>query len=393
MKIVSKKRMPLSGIKILDLTRYLPFSYGSMLLGDMGAEVIKIEEPSKGDYQRLMYPLKKKEGYVFLSTNRNKKSITLNLKKDEGKKVFFRLAKSADVIFESFRPGVVKKLGIDYETIKKISPQLIYCSCTGYGQTGPYSQRPGHDINYLGVSGILGVTGRETGSPVIPGIPIADMTAGVFSALAISAVLVGQRNCEEGCYIDVSMTDCMVSYMHIYNDALFGKSRRIDPSTGGSIRYNTFKTKDGKFITIGNLEDKFWFNFCDLIGREDLKKYGFETKKEHVYIMEELRNVFHTKTRQEWLTIMNGRDICYGPVNETEEVLEDPQIKHRGMYSHVDHPVEGKIGQISFPIKFSKFPQIIKYPPPRLGEHTEEVLRETGYTTQEIKQLRVLSII
>ncbi len=385
--------MLLEGIKILDLTRLLPFSYGSMLLADMGAEVIKIEQPSVGDYMRWLPPVNKKENYVFLSTNRNKKSITLNLRKAEGKEAFFRLARNADVIFESFRPGVVKKLGIEYESIQKINPKVIYCSCTGFGQSGPYRQRAGHDINYLGVSGVLGVTGRHLGKPVVPGVPVADMTAGVFCALAISAALAGRMSSDEGQYIDISMTDCMVSYMHLFSPALFGTTEVSLAVSGGNIRYETFETKDGKFISFGNLEDKFWFNLCDLIGREDLKECKFEEGQKQGGLMEEIKDLFRSKTREEWLSLMEGKDICYGPVNEVEEIFEDPQIKHRDMHFEIEHPVEGKIGQIGFPIKFSKHSEIFRCPPPTLGEHTEEILKEVGYTAEEIEELRGSSAI
>lgn len=385
--------MLLNGIKILDLTRLLPFDYGSMLLADMGAEVIKVEEPSEGDYMRWSPPLNKKESYSFLLTNRNKKSITLNLKKEEGKKIFFRLVEKADVVFESFRPGVVKSLGIDYETLRGVNPQIIYCSCTGYGQTGPYSQRPGHDINYLGVSGVLGVIGRHAGSPIIPGIPIADMTAGVFCAVAICAALAGRFKSGEGQYIDVSMTDCIVSYLMIHAAASFGKTDLPIPITGGSVCYECFGTKDGKFVSLGNIEDKFWFNFCDLIKREDLKEFKFAKGKKQEDMLEEIRRLFQTRTRKEWLDLFEGEEVCYGPVNDIEEVFCDRQIEHREMYFEIDHPIEGKIGQISFPIKFSNYSKMPQNPPPRFGEHTEDILTTLGYSKEKIEELRKLGVI
>ena len=385
--------MPLTGIKVLDLTRLLPFGYGSMLLADMGAEVIKIEEPTMGDYMRWIPPVNIKENYVFLSTNRNKKSVSLNLKEEEGRDIFCRLATKADVIFESFRPGIVKKLGIDYERIKKINPQIVYCSCSGFGQTGPYSQRAGHDINYLGISGVLGVCGRHLDAPVVPGVPVADMTSGVFCALSICAALAGRVNSKEGKYIDISMTDCMVSYMHVYGAALFGKSPEILPINGGHGRYETFETKDGRFITLGNVEDKFWQNLCDLIDREDLKKYPFEKTSKDKEMLSELRDLFRTKTREEWLSLLDGKDICYGPVNEIDEIFSDPQIKARNMYIEVDHPVEGKIGQIGSPIKFEGESLTVRCPPPRLGENTDEILQECGYSKEEIDKYRKAKII
>ena len=385
--------MLLKGIKILDLTRLLPFDYGSMLLADMGAEIIKVEEPSRGDYMRWVPPLNKKENYLFLLTNRNKKSVTLNLKNDEGKKIFFSLAEKADVIFESFRPGVVKSLGIDYDSTRAINPKLIYCSCTGYGQTGPYSQRPGHDINYGGVSGVLGVTGRHTGAPIIPGVPVGDMTAGVFCALAICAALLDRMNSDEGQYIDISITDCMVPYLAFQAAALFGKSELAVPVTGGSICYETFETKDGKFIAFGNVEDNFWLNFCDFIERADLKEHKSAKDKKQQDMIEDIRRLFRTKTREQWLALLDGKNICYAPVNEVEEVFNDPQIKAREMYFEMEHPVEGKMGQIAFPIKFLKHTRMPKKPSPILGEHTEGILMEIGYTMQQISEFRKAGII
>jgi crotonobetainyl-CoA:carnitine CoA-transferase CaiB-like acyl-CoA transferase len=386
--------MLLEGIRILDLTRLLPFDYGSMLLADMGAEVIKVEDPNVGDYMRWIPPVNKEENYIFLLTNRNKKSITLDLRKDEGKKVFSRLAVDADVIFESFRPGRVKQLGIDYESVKAVNPDVIYCSCTGYGQTGPYSQRPGHDINYLGVSGVLGETGRHTGAPIIPGVPVADMTSGVFCALAICAALIGRKNSGQGQYIDISMTDCMVSYLTLHAAALFGKTELPVSLTGGHIAYETFETRDGKFISFGNVEEKFWLNFCEVIGREDLKEFTPLGKwKKQESAMQELKGLFRTKTRKEWLDLLEGKEICYGPVNELEEVFQDPQIQHREMYFEALHPVEGPIGQVALPIKFSVSPHTPRKPSPRLGEHTEEVLKKAGYSEKQIEDLRNSGII
>lgn len=385
--------MLLEGTKILDLTRLLPFDYSSMLLADMGAEVVKIEDPSIGDYMRWIPPIEKRENYMFLLTNRNKKSVTLNLKNDEGKKIFLRLAQNADVIFESFRPGIVKKLGIDYETIKAVNPTVIYCSCTGYGQTGPYRKRLGHDINYLGISGVLSLTGRHTGAPVIPGVPVADMTAGVFCALGICSALIHRMTSGEGQYLDISMTDCMVSYLVFHAAALFGKTELTFPITGGSACYETFQTKDRKFVSFANLEDKFWFNFCDLIEREDLKEYKLAKGQKREKVLKELKKLFRTKNQKEWLDLFEGEEMCYGPVNELDEVFSDPQIKHRQMYFEIEHPVEGKIGQIAFPIKFSKGSAICKNPPPSIGEHTEEFLKENGYSEKEISDFRKDSII
>lgn len=387
----------LEGIKILDLSRLLPFNYCTLMLADLGAEILKIEEPKIGDYMRWMPPKLKEEGAVFLMANRNKKSMTLNLREEKAKKILRRLVKEYDVLFESFRPGVMKRLGVGYESLKEINPRLIFCSSTGYGQTGPYKDRPGHDMNYISVAGILEATGRHTGAPVIPGIPIADMSIGIFSAFAMLAAIIARNRTGEGQYIDMSMTDCMVSY-NLANIANFIASRQF-PGTeilgiaGENPCYNVFKTKDEKFISLGNIEDKFWINLLKLIGREDLKEYQFATGERQKEAMGELQKVFLTKTRKEWLEVFEGKDICYAPINDVEDMIADPHVRHRGMIQEMEHPVEGKVTTVGIPFNFSETPGKIKTPTPALGQHTEEILEGLGYKDQDIKEMRGKKVI
>jgi len=387
----------LEGIKVLDLSRLLPFNYCTLMLADLGAEVLKIEEPEIGDYMRWMPPKLKKEGAIFLMANRNKKSMTLNLRDEKAKEILRTLVKEYDVLFESFRPGVMKKLGVDYDNLKEINPRLVFCSSTGYGQDGPYKDRPGHDMNYISVAGILEATGRHTGAPVIPGIPIADMSIGIFSAFSILAGVIARDRTGKGQHIDMSMTDCMVSY-NIANIANFIASRQspgleILGISGENPCYNVFKTKDGKFISQGNIEDKFWINLLKLIGREDLKEYQFATGEKKEEVMDELQKVFLTKTRKEWLELFEGKDICYAPINDAEDMMTDPHVQHREMIKEMEHPIEGKVTTVGFPFKFSETPAEIKTPTPTLGQHTEEILKGLGYKDQDIKELREKKII
>ncbi|RJS71916.1 CoA transferase [Methanosarcinales archaeon] len=383
----------LEGIRILDLSRMLPFEYCTMILADLGADVLKIEEPKIGDYMRWIPPKLKEENAIFLLLNRNKRSMTLNLRKEAAKEILKRLAAEADVLFESFRPGVMERLGLGYEELSKVNPNLIYCSSTGYGQTGPYRNEPGHDINYISIAGILERTGLK--EPVIPGIPVADMTIGVYSALAILAALLARDRIGKGQYIDMSMTDCMLSY-NIANigDYIAGKREKAE-LRGEAPYYNVYQTKDGKWLSIGNIEDKFWAEMCEGMGRADLiERHSFGlSDEEKEELKRELQEVFKQKTRDEWLEIFKDKDTCVTPVQTVEEALNDPNFIERGMFFEIDHPKEGRIKQIALPIKFSETPCDRRSPPPLLGEHTAEVLKGLGYDEAQIEELKREGVI
>ncbi|MDY6933329.1 MAG: CaiB/BaiF CoA-transferase family protein [Spirochaetota bacterium] len=387
----------LEGIKILDLSRLLPFNYCTLMLADLGVDVLKVEEPTLGDYMRWFPPKLKNENAIFLMANRNKRSMTLNLKDAKGREILCQLVKEYDVLFESFRPGVMNKLGVGYDTLKQINPRLIFCSSTGYGQDGPYKDRPGHDMNYISVAGILDATGRHTGAPVIPGIPIADMSIGIFSAFSILTGVIARDRNGKGQHIDVSMTDCMVSY-NMINIAQHLMSKLVQNSNelnviGEAPYYNVFKAKDSKYISLGNIEEKFWVNFVNLIGREDLKEHQFSIGEKRKEVMEEIQNIISTKTRREWLDIFEGEDICYAPVNDIEDMMNDPHVKHRDMLLHMEHPVEGRITSVGFPFKFSETPGEIRSPSPTFGQHTDEVMKRLGYNDDELKDLRDKGVI
>jgi len=388
----------LRGVKVLDLSRLLPGPLCTMYLADMGAEVIKIEDTISGDYTRWDSPKVKKNSTFFLLINRNKKSMRLNLKEPEGYEIFCKLVERADVILEQFRPGVVEKLRIDYHTMKKSNPSLIYCSLTGFGQYGPYKDKAAHDINYIGYAGLLSQTGRRKGRPIIPGIQVADEAGGsLMAAIGILAALLGREKSGQGQYIDISMTDGVFSLMAIGLGILFGTGETPGCGdsllTGGAPCYDVYETKDGRYMALGALEPKFWKNFCLAVGRPDLVEDQFAQGKRREEVREQVEAIFLKRTREEWGKFFVDIDACCTPVLELHESIEDIHLRARGMVFDLDHHVEGKIKQIGFPIKFGDAKFEVRLKPPMWGEHTEEILESLGYSAEEIERLREKKVI
>lgn len=383
---------PLKGINVLDCTRLLPYQYCTMILGDLGAEVLKIEEPKQGDYGRWGDSSRRTESIAFVMANRNKRSMKLNLKDGRGKEIFKKLVRTHDVLLESFRPGVMERLGLGYEEIRHLKRDIIYCSATGYGQNGPYRDKAGHDINYLSISGILGCTGEHTGRPVIPGIPFGDMAGGgVFTALTIIAALLGRERTGKGQYLDVAQTDLLTS-MNLLNlaEALAqekGQQARPYNLRGSTLCYNTFKTLDGKFIALGALEEKFWRNFCKAVAREDWIPNHLLPYEEGEQATEEVKDLFASKTQQEWLALFEGVDACITPVLTVKDTLKDKHLRERKTITNMKDPQRGETIQIGFPAKFSDELEFKRSPAPFFGQHTREILVSLGYTPSQIEQL------
>ena len=380
----------LKGIKMLDLSRLLPGALSSMILADMGVEVLKVEDTSEGDYMRWMSPMVNKLSAYFILTNRNKKSMKLNLKSPQGKEIFLRLIKHYDVILESFRPGVMDRLGIGYEMLKKENPGLVYCAISGYGQDGPYRDLVGHDINYIAQGGILGTTGTEQGKPVIPSVQIADIGVGsLMSAIGILSGIIYRKSTGKGLFVDISMLDGIIFWMHLAMAEYFAKGKLPklgkEMLTGKYPCYNIYKTKDNQFIAVGALESKFWATFCHIIKRPDLIEHQYATGGKRRKVLKEVKEIFRTKNRDEWVGLFKDKDVCLAPVCSVEEVCRDIHLTHRGMFFEIDHPTEGRIKQINFPIKYLGENERENLSAPAHGEHTEEILRGLGYTDESIK--------
>ncbi|KXA90337.1 hypothetical protein AKJ37_05725 [candidate division MSBL1 archaeon SCGC-AAA259I09] len=390
--------MKLNRVKVLDLTRLLPGPFGTMLLADLGAEVIKIEDPEVGDYARYQEPSIEGMGALFTMVNRNKKSIELDLNSEKGKEVFMKLAEEADVIFEQFRPGVVEKLGIDYESVKKTNPETIYCSLSGFGQDGPYRDRVGHDLNYISLAGLLDITRSEGNDPAIPGFPIADMAGGLFSAFAIvSALLDRELNDSGGEYIDVSMLEAVMSLSSgslswiplVQDEAPKGRETLL---TGKYPCYDYYETKDKRYVTLAALEPKFWENFCEAIGKKDLKDKHYSEDEEREKVRKIIAKKFKSRTMEEWEEVLGEKEIMFTPVKNLKEAYQDEQIKKRGFIGSVQTNGQ-KVKQLGFPAKSSKNIDEFRDGSPKQGEHTKKVLKEIGYSCEEIEELAETGVI
>ena len=385
--------LPLDNIRVLDLSRLLPGPYCTLMLADFGADVIKIEEPEIGDYARWEEPkVGDRGGAVFYSLNRNKRSVTLNLKTEQGKKVFLELVKTADVVVESFRPGVMDRLGLGYEKLQEINKKLIYCAITGFGQTGPYAKLPGHDMNYLSYAGLLELQGEKGGKPVSSPTQIADLAGG--SQMAINGILLAllERNKSgEGQFVDISMLDGSVSLMqtllpnYLATNELPKRGESV--LNGGKACYEVYATKDHRYLSVAALEPKFWIEFCRTIGEESLIDLLDGPQSEQDNMKKVIQDVIKEKTLSEWVTIFKNVDTCVAPVLNFQEMLEDPQVIEREIIIDVDYPEVGTLKQVGIPIKLSKTPGKIRSSPPKLGEHNEEVFMEIGYSSDERKRL------
>lgn len=385
---------PLKGIKVVDLTRVLAGPFCTMMLADMGAEVIKIERPGSGDDSRAFGPHQKGESAYFMSINRGKKSLTLDLKADRGKDVLKRLIKNADVLVENFKPGVMKKLGLGYEALKEINPKLIYCASSGFGQTGPYSARPAYDLIIQGMGGLMSITGPDDSTPTKVGSSIADIFAGVFSTIGILGALHHRHQTGKGQMVDVAMLDCMVAILE--NAVARYTATGEDPVPIGNRHpsiapFTSVKTSNG-FLNIACGNDLLWKKFCEVICRSELAEdERYLTNADRCKNMDELiptlNDTLGENTTEFWLEKLEQAHVPAGPINRISEVLKDPQVQARNMLLELMHPVVGQIKVPGTPVKFSDTFAEITEPAPVLGEHSRLILRENGFSEDEIVSL------
>jgi len=388
---------PLSDVKILDLTRLLPGGFCTLLLADLGADVIKVEDTGQGDYVRWAPPYYGSEEHtplgtrsaIYLALNRNKRSIRLDLKQEGGKQALLKLVESADVLVESFRPGVLDKLGVGYDVLRQANPALVYCPITGYGQDGPNRDRAGHDLNYLGLNGILGLTGEAGGPPIQSGAQIADLGGGgLTAAVGILAALHDVRRSGEGQLVDISMTDGSLSWLVMEAARYFGSGEVPERGnimlSGGIVCYRPYEAADG-WVTCGALEPKFWQRFCKAVEREDLIEKQFEKPGSDAH--RQVAEIFRARTCAEWKAFNDEHDAMIEPILDLDEALESELVREREMTVTYEQPEMGEIKQLGFPIKLSRTPAGIERPAPALGEHTAEVLGASGYSNEEIQAL------
>jgi alpha-methylacyl-CoA racemase len=384
----------LSDVKVLDLSRLLPGGFCSLLLADFGADVLKVEDTGMGDYVRWSPPYHEgaddtAKSALFLSLNRGKRSIRLNLKEEAGREVLLRLVRDHDVLLESFRPGVMDRLGVGYERLREENPGLVYCAITGYGQDGPYTARSGHDMNYLGLNGLLGLTGDVDGAPVQPAGQIADLGGGaLMAAFGILAALRERDRSGEGQLVDVSMFDGSLSWLAMVAARYLADGQAPRRGSlelaGGLVCYRPYECKDG-WVTLGALEPKFWQAWCRGVGREDLIDKQFEAPGSEAHA--EVEELFRGRTRDQWTEFASQHDCCLEPVLDLGEALESELVRAREMVVRIDQPGTEGVSLLGVPVKLSRTPGAPAGPGPALGEHTREVLAGLGYADEEIDSL------
>jgi crotonobetainyl-CoA:carnitine CoA-transferase CaiB-like acyl-CoA transferase len=388
----------LEDIVVLDFTRLLPGPFCTQLLANLGADVIKIEDLQMGDYMRSVPPLAHGVSYPFIMVNRGKRSLAIDLKTTEGQEIIQKLARHADVVVEQFRPGVMARLGADYDGLALMNPKLVYCSFSGYGQTGPYKDLPGHDLNFEALAGILAVTGtKDNRRPAIPGVPIADLAGGFNAALAILASLRTRDRTGRGEFIDLSIHDTAVTLL------VLGLARYLatgeEPLPGETLLTGTFpfyalyETKDGRWISVATVEPKFWVRMCTLLGAPELSDQQFASESERGAVTETLAARFREKTLAEWEEIFGPERLPIAGVKRVPEVVDDPHVKARGLLPSVEIPGLRELQVIAHPAKHSvtrtKNPALV----PKRGEHTAAILRSIGYTTRQISGLAKKGVI
>jgi alpha-methylacyl-CoA racemase len=373
---------PLQGIRILDLTRLLPGPLGTMIMADMGAEVIKVEDLSNPDYVRAFPPYLNGESANYLAFNRSKLSLTLDYRSEEGKNLFLALVKTADVVVEQFRPGFLDKIGIGYEVAKKVNPKIIYVSVTGYGQSGPYAHLAGHDLNYIAIAGVLGITGKANQAPVVPGVQLADIAGGSYmTVIGILSALYARTQTGKGQHVDVSMTDAVMPLLSAVYALTAGGMTNVErgkaPLSGGLPNYGVYRCKDQKYIALGTLEPKFWGKFCTLVNKPDWLTFILPQNPEELSVFKsKISRLFKSESQSYWVALGLAHDLLISPVYELKDLENDPHLQAREMIVTQEHPRAGPFKSIGIPIKFSETPAKPSWPAPIMGQDTDAILQE-----------------
>jgi len=395
-----RSRGPLEGLLVVDLTRALAGPYCTMMLADLGARVIKVETPDGGDDTRGWGPpFLEGESAYFMSINRNKESLTLNLKDEQGQELLWRLLARADVLVENFRPGTMDRLGFGYEAVRARLPRLVYCSISGFGQTGPYRERPAYDLIVQGMGGLMAITGEPDGSPMRVGVAVGDICAGMFAAYGILAALRARDRTGQGQWVDAAMLDGQVAWM-TYMAANYFATGENPPRVGSAhtnlVPYQPFPTKDG-FVTVTVGSEGLWQRFCRALEVPFADDPRFATNAARVEhrreLLEALVPVFRGRTTAEWLARLGDAGVPAGPISRINEVMTDPQVLHREMVVEVDHPRAGRVRVNGVPVKFSETPGAVRTPPPVLGEHTAAILSELGCSDAQVNTLRKAGVV
>ncbi|HKW43632.1 MAG TPA: CaiB/BaiF CoA-transferase family protein [Thermoplasmata archaeon] len=388
----------LDGITVLDFTRLLPGPFCTQLLCNLGADVIKIEDPNLGDYMRSVPPIVHEVSYPFLMVNRGKRSLAVDLKTPDGQEIVHKLARRADVVVEQFRPGVMARLRVAYDDLAMMNPKLVYCSFSGYGQTGPYKDMPGHDINFQALAGILSVTtGRADKAPAIPGVPVADLASGFNAALAILAGLRTRDRTGRGELIDVSIHDTAITLM-ILGLARFLASGE-EPVAGETLLtgnfpfYSLYETKDGRWLSVAAVEPKFWVRMCDLIGAPELADKQFTDGAQRAAVAQTLAEKFRTRTLAEWDILLATEKLPIAGVKRVSEVVRDPHVKARGLLPVVDVSGLWKMQVIAHPAKHTVSEVHDPSRVPARGQDTEEILHSLGYTARQIQSFAKKGVV
>jgi formyl-CoA transferase len=392
---------PLQGLRVIDLTQAMAGPFCTMNLADMGAEVIKVEPPGEGESMRQAGRVQKNgHSATFMTMNRNKRSLALDLKQPEGVEVIRRLAKTADVFVENYRPGVARRLGVDFESLQKINPRLVYCAISGFGQTGPYASRGGYDLIAQGMSGVISVTGEEGGAPAKSGIPLADLAAGLFGAYGILCALEHRDRTGEGQFVDTSLLEAAMA-LTVWESSEYWLTGRAPKPMGSAHRlgapYQALRAKDGYF-TVGAGSDKLFSSLCKALGREELAKDERFSKRANrltnrAALIVEIEKTTIQRDRAAWLEQLEKAGVPAGPINDYAEALADPHTRARQMVVDLVHPGAGEIKALGVPVKLSDTPGAVERAAPLLGEHSAEILGELCYSESETRALRAKGVI